>query len=90
MSTLAHFPRLCRLSYLFSRVTREIKWNWLWQLTNPDISRALPSYKALCWVSGACSVMSFDAAAHIDDGLGDCSLRCKLLRTICFQSAVHS
>lgn len=27
----------------------EIKWNWLWQLTNPDISRALPSYKALCW-----------------------------------------
>lgn len=27
----------------------EIKWDWLWQITGPEIRQALPYYRALCW-----------------------------------------
>ncbi|KAK9900271.1 glycoside hydrolase family 26 protein [Cystobasidium minutum MCA 4210] len=27
----------------------QIKWDWLWQITGPEIREALPYYRALCW-----------------------------------------
>lgn len=35
----------------------EIKWDWLWQITGPEIREALPYYRALCWVGAIVAVL---------------------------------